>query len=223
MLEFIIYGLIHEGDWDLTQPQATLLAGVISGVLLIAAAYIAFHGQREQRREEGSRHMELLKAQREQLAIQQTQFDDQLRVQREGWAADNKATSDRAYRDEVRTIYRSVLRSSRQVHLPTLHYHLAKLDKSPDAAADVEKYRAQIIHELEELMVLSEELIMVNSPEVKTAFSALVLQIKINANMLGATVLPDDAPREFDFLQAEELMTELAQSMGRHLDSLRPA
>lgn len=103
MLEFIIYGLIHEGDWDLTQPQATLLAGVISGVLLIAAAYIAFHGQREQRREESRRHGEMMKAQRDQ-------FDDQIAAQRNSWSLDQKSSSDRSYRSEVREVYIRVLR-----------------------------------------------------------------------------------------------------------------
>ena len=86
MLEFIIYGLIHEGDWDLTQPQATLLAGVISGVLLIVAAYIAFHGQREQRAAERQMHEEQLAEQRrkaaEDLEAQRIQLVEQTDAQR---------------------------------------------------------------------------------------------------------------------------------------------
>ncbi|MBH5146336.1 hypothetical protein [Rhodococcus erythropolis] len=92
MLEFIIYGLIHEGDWDLTQPQATLLAGVISGVLLIAAAYIAFHGQREQRAAERLMHEEQMDEQRRKAASDleaaRTQLTEQLVAQRQQFLDD---------------------------------------------------------------------------------------------------------------------------------------
>lgn len=221
MLEFIIYGLIHEGDWDLTQPQATLLAGVISGVLLIAAAYIAFHGQREQRREEGRRHMELLKAQREQLAIQQTQFDDQLRVQREGWAADNKANSDRAYREEVRQTYKAAIRALRDVHIQTDEFHRAK--QEPSDKDVVMRIRAEVKLAVQELMVLDEELVMVNSDEVRKAYSAAVTRIEINGGMDN----PNESAitrvsEDFDFQKGESLITALAVAMGKHLDSLRP-
>ncbi|QXW04026.1 hypothetical protein [Rhodococcus globerulus] len=86
MLELIIFGLFYENDWDLTQPQATLLAGVISGALLIAAAYIAFHGQREQRAAERRIHEEQIAEQRRKassdLAAQRAQLVEQLDAQR---------------------------------------------------------------------------------------------------------------------------------------------
>ncbi len=95
MLEFTIYGLIHEGDWDLTQPQATLLAGVISGVLLIAAAYIAFHGQREQREAEREIHEEQMAEQRRRAAVdleaQRIQLTEQLNAQRTQFLDDIEA------------------------------------------------------------------------------------------------------------------------------------
>lgn len=95
MLELIIFGVIHEGDWDLTQPQATLLAGVISGALLIVAAYIAFHGQREQRVAERLMHEEQMDEQRrkssDDLAAQRTQLVEQLEAQRSQFMSELEA------------------------------------------------------------------------------------------------------------------------------------
>lgn len=56
--------------WDLTQPQAVLIGGAISGSLVVLAAYIAFHGQANQLRDERERHREMLAEQRTQLTRQ---------------------------------------------------------------------------------------------------------------------------------------------------------
>ena len=98
MLEVIIFGLIRDGNWDLTQPQATLIGGIIGGLLLVVAAVIAFSGQKAQRKEERERHDEQLRAQRKQ-------FDDQVREQRTEWKSTLHAEGMRAERNELIETY----------------------------------------------------------------------------------------------------------------------
>ena len=60
----IVWGPLME--WDLTQPQATLIAGLVAGPFLITAAYIAFHGQRENMKTEREKFNEQIDVQKKQ-------------------------------------------------------------------------------------------------------------------------------------------------------------
>lgn len=91
-------------EWDLTQPQAVLIAavagGLVSGGFLIAAAWIAFHGQRQNREDERNRHDEM-------LTIQRQQHKDQLDAQREQFEREL---------DEKERIRKSELRRAAALH-----------------------------------------------------------------------------------------------------------
>ncbi|MGW6017844.1 hypothetical protein ACWFNS_07560 [Oerskovia enterophila] len=203
MLELMIFGLFHENDWDLTQPQAVLIGAVASGCFLVGAAWIAFHGQERNRIEERQRH------------------SDQLQVQREGWAADSKAASDRAYREEVRETYRAVLRSVREVHFQTLAFNRAKED--PSNSGRVNEIKLQIKSSMEELMALDEEMSLVNTDSVEAAFRSAYLQIMINGGMTPDEPAMSVPSPKFDFFRGEVLIKELTLTMRSHLDALRPS
>lgn len=211
MLELIIFGVIHEGDWDLTQPQATLLAGVISGALLIAAAYIAFHGQREQRRDERARHNEQLRAQREQ-------FREQLQSQREQWGATQRETAALKFRDEVRATY-----------LETL--------KMQEELADIARnaWSARREHELEEAMQLTDRYIalydkdflaisrrsLVETPEIYEAVEKL-RSSHFELCHLEPVGSYDDQEAQEDALDGFGKFAVVQQLMRAHLDDLLP-
>ncbi|MFE4501702.1 hypothetical protein ACFRFQ_17760 [Rhodococcus sp. NPDC056743] len=189
-------------DWDLTQPQAVLIAGFASGFFLVAAAWIAFHGQKQNRLDERQRHI------------------DQLNVQREGWAAEHKAVSDRAYRDEVRGVYRAAIRASRKVHI--LSIELDRAERSGRAAVDVEHIGARFNEALAEVMVMDEELTMVSSPEVNEAYKEVVDKVEINADRKRTRAAAGELLDEAAIHETEGLFTALASRMGEHLDFLRP-
>ncbi|MEW1881033.1 hypothetical protein AB0O58_15185 [Rhodococcus sp. NPDC080181] len=75
----------HLTEWDLTQPQATLIAGLVGGPFLIAAAAIAFRGQAQTRQDERDKFEQQLQLEREnferQLREQRGQVDKQIEMQ----------------------------------------------------------------------------------------------------------------------------------------------
>ncbi|GGG04139.1 hypothetical protein GCM10007304_17840 [Rhodococcoides trifolii] len=75
----------HLMDWDFTQPQATIIAGLIGGPFLLAAAAIAFQGQKETRQDERDKFEKQLKFERDnfdrQMKEQRRQSKEQLEMQ----------------------------------------------------------------------------------------------------------------------------------------------
>ncbi|ANS29385.1 hypothetical protein R1CP_23585 [Rhodococcus opacus] len=100
--------------WDLTQPQATLVGGIISGALLVVAAVIAFWGQRATRLADREKFDDQLTEQRhlaaDELNAQRDQLQKQLAAQRAQWENEQKARTALARRDELRLLYLSCLR-----------------------------------------------------------------------------------------------------------------
>lgn len=89
-------------DWDLTQPQATLIAGFVAGPFLITAAYIAFHGQRENMKTERQKFDE-------QIELQKEQAKADLKLKRAQWSAEQRLTNARNYRDRDAQLFARVL------------------------------------------------------------------------------------------------------------------
>jgi hypothetical protein len=89
-------------DWDLTQPQATLIAGFVAGPFLISAAYIAFHGQRENMKTERDKF-------NEQIQLQKNQAKDELQLKRDQWVAEQRLTNARNERDRDSALFAQVL------------------------------------------------------------------------------------------------------------------
>lgn len=96
----IVWGPLME--WDLTQPQATLIAGLVAGPFLITAAYIAFHGQRENMKTEREKFDEQIKLQKEQAL-------DELQLRRDQWVAEQRLTNARNVRDRDSALFARVL------------------------------------------------------------------------------------------------------------------
>lgn len=203
-------------DWDLTQPQATLLAGVISGALLIAAAYIAFHGQREQRAEENTRHRELLTAQRQQ-------FDDQLDAQRDASVSEHKASSDLEFRNEVRDVYVRMLANRSRYADALYDYHqgaLAKDDRELSAALTV------ILKLTQERVLLVGEMRLVSTDAVRAASAELTeyeLAVEDAVAAVPSILEAGGTPPVHNHLKLDVSRTNLVDRMREHLDSLRPS
>jgi hypothetical protein len=95
----------------MTTPQATLLAASISGPALILAAYIAFHGQRENRAEEARKFEIQMAEQRAQadalLTAQRNQLTEQLDAQRQQLLSEQAEARHAARRATLEPIYRA--------------------------------------------------------------------------------------------------------------------
>ncbi|MDQ0281280.1 hypothetical protein [Rhodococcoides fascians] len=89
-------------EWDLTQPQATLIAGLVAGPFLITAAYIAFHGQRENMKTEREKFNEQIKVQKEQAR-------DELQLKRDQWVAEQRLINARNVRDRDSALFARML------------------------------------------------------------------------------------------------------------------
>lgn len=89
-------------EWDLTQPQATLIAGLVAGPFLITAAYIAFHGQRENMRTEREKFDE-------QIQLQKDQARDELQLKRDQWLAEQRLINARNVRDRDSALFARML------------------------------------------------------------------------------------------------------------------
>lgn len=96
----IVWGPLME--WDLTQPQATLIAGLVAGPFLITAAYIAFHGQRENTRIEREKFDE-------QIQLQKDQARDELQLKRDQWLAEQRLINARNVRDRDSALFARML------------------------------------------------------------------------------------------------------------------
>jgi hypothetical protein len=89
-------------EWDLTQPQATLIAGLVAGPFLITAAYIAFHGQRENMKTEREKF-------NEQIDVQKKQARDELQLKRDQWVAEQRLVNARNVRDRDSALFARML------------------------------------------------------------------------------------------------------------------
>ena len=89
-------------EWDLTQPQATLIAGFVAGPFLITAAYIAFHGQRENMKTEREKFDE-------QIQLQKDQARDELQLKRDQWLAEQRLINARNVRDRDSAMFARML------------------------------------------------------------------------------------------------------------------
>lgn len=89
-------------NWDLTQPQATLIAGFVAGPFLITAAYIAFHGQRENMRIEREKFDEQVQLQKDQARVE-------LQLKRDQWVAEQRLTNARNERDRDSALFARIL------------------------------------------------------------------------------------------------------------------
>lgn len=96
----IVWGPLME--WDLTQPQATLIAGFVAGPFLITAAYIAFHGQREHKKTEREKFDE-------QIQLQKDQARDELQLKRDQWLAEQRLVNARNVRDRDGALFARML------------------------------------------------------------------------------------------------------------------
>lgn len=199
-------------DWDLTQPQAVLIAGFASGIFLVTAAWIAFHGQKQNRLDERQRHEDLLAAQRDQ-------HEDQLNAQREEWKAAQKAASDLKFRDEVRDVYMRALKNLDGVMDALLDFRLsAKYDDSDakyKSVARLGDLNTQWIELQGEFALVSE------SEIIDVAVEAHALRMQEAKDAVDAIDDEAELPA-FDAEASKQSKEKLTALMRTHLDGLRP-
>ncbi|OZD05114.1 hypothetical protein CH275_12140 [Rhodococcus sp. 06-235-1A] len=127
--------------WDLTQPQGVLIAGLISGPFLIAAAYLAFHGQKEMRQEERRKFDEQMKFERrkftETLAEQRYLSDQQIL---------RALDQQKAQLDAEWGQHQDLLQQQRNQH----RSQMSQLKKSLKATKAIERRRLLSTAEIEE-------------------------------------------------------------------------
>jgi hypothetical protein len=212
MLELIVFGLFYENDWDLTQPQAVLIVGFVSGFFLVGAAWLAFHGQKQNRIDERQRHEDLLTAQRDQ-------HEAQLTAQREEWKAVQKAASDLKFRDEVRDVYLRALKNLDGILDAFLDFRLsAKCEDSDGQYKAVNRLSVLNVQWIE----LRGELALVSEPHIFDAvIGANALRMKLAEDSVEAVDAKASLP-DFDSEASKQSKDELTALMRTHLDGLRP-
>lgn len=187
-------------DWDLTQPQAVLIGALASGIFLVSAAWIAFHGQEQNRIDERQRHEDLLRAQRHQ------------------WTATQKATSALKYRDEVRTIYLVELQMQEKlVDLARENWNRVRDNDTERAAKAYEQY-----HKLyDEEFLLTSTRGLVETSEINATIRSL-RAAHFELCHLEPVGTAEEQEKQGSALSGFRELSALQVLMREHLDSLLP-
>lgn len=206
--------------WDLTQPQAVLIAGVagglISGSFLVVAAWIAFHGQAQNRIDERDRHNMLLTAQRDQS-------NAQLDAQREQWRTELAATSDRAHGDNVRALYVRVLNV--QEAIMSANHELSHIVVVEPKKRSEQLERIADLTQQDIRMIAERRLIVDEAVEVRLQKLGEQTSNDFEAILRLSRERKVPTSSEVDAVYASEssidLLGEVTDAMRKHLESLR--